>query len=258
MKKMWALSTCIIVLLLSFNINVNAGDGTGLSFGTDIAFNSKYLWRGIESNEDPVFQPDVWMSYGGLTATVWGNLELTNVHNNHDGDGDTGDFTEVDYTLDYSGSFDKLNYSLGYIYYDFPHTGFTDTHELYVSAGYDALLSPTLTVYRDLRSNDGFYITVGLSHDIELKQLFGSTFSTSATVGYATKRMTKYYYGERKDTFTDILVSAELSVPVTSSIAVIPAVHYSGLLDEGIRDKGVGDKNDNLWFGINIAFSWEI
>jgi hypothetical protein len=88
--------------------------------------------------------------------------------------------------------------------------------------------------------------------------LLNSTLSTSATVGYATKRMTRCYYGERKDTFTDVLLSAELSIPVTNNISVIPAMHYSGLLDGGIRNEGLGDKDDNLWFGINIAFSFDL
>ncbi len=226
-----------------------------LTVEADLALNSKYLWRGLELNEDPVFQPEICIGYKGFSAAVWGNMELTDVYNDHGADGDTGDFTELDYIVDYSGSLSRFNYSVGAIYYDFPHTSFTDTLEIYVALGYDCLLSPTLTVYRDLRANDGYYVTAGISHDFDLQFFLNSTLSTSATVGCANRRMTRYYYGERKTAVTDALVSASLSIPVTKHIAIAPSVHYSALIDGGIRNENLGDKDDNLWCGITVSFS---
>ncbi|MCP4716369.1 MAG: hypothetical protein GY868_14715 [Deltaproteobacteria bacterium] len=257
MKKVFILSMLAVLLVLQGNLYA-AEEGLGIEFGADIAVNSKYLWRGIEFNEDPVFQPDVWVSFKGFSAIIWGNMELSNVYNDHGEEGEAGDFTEVDYILDYSGSFKKINYSVGWLYYDFPHTGFTDTHEAYIAMGYDCFLAPTFTLYRDLRANDGYYLTFSISHDIELKKLLNSTLSTSAAVGCASKRMTRYYYGERKEAVTDSLISASLTIPITDNISIIPAVNYSALLDGGIRDDNIADKDDNLWFGVNIALSFGI
>ena len=251
----------LLFLLSCFNVYADEPAGEkeiGLSVEANLAVNSKYLWRGIELNEDPVFQPEVKLGFKGFSATVWGNMELTSVHNGHEEDGDSGDFTEIDYIFDYSGGFKKFNYSLGYIYYDFPHTSISDTNEIYAGLGYDCLLSPKLTVYRDLRDNDGFYFTLDVSHDFKLERLFNSTLTTGATVGFATKRFTKSYYEVHENTFTDVLLSAELSIPVNKYMAVVPSMHYSGLLDQSIRDADIADKDDNLWFGINLAFTFDL
>ena len=256
MSKLKILVTALIFLYLP--VNLYADDPVGLSFGSDIAVNSKYLWRGIEFNEDPVFQPDVWVSFKGFTATVWGNMELTDVYDGSGENGAKNDFTEVDYILDYSNSFNNINYSIGWIYYDFPHTRFTDTHELYVALGYDAFLAPTVTLYRDLRANDGYYLTFSISHDIELKNFFNSTLSTGAAISMASEKMTNYYYGDDEKKVTDGLLSASLSIPITKNVAIVPSVNYSALIDGGVRNQNLGDKDDNLWFGFNIAFSFDL
>ena len=113
MKKMIFLILAGVLVFGSFNVYADEEpepekkDEIGLSVETNLGVNSKYLWRGIEMNEDPVFQPEVKFGFKGFSATVWGNLELTSVHNGHGEDGDSGDFTEIDYIFDYSGNFKK-------------------------------------------------------------------------------------------------------------------------------------------------------
>jgi len=222
-----------------------------VEFGVDLPVNSKYMWRGLEVDKDPVFQPDVWVSYKGLSLTVWGNLELTNAHDMQH------NFTEVDYTLKYAATFDKLNYSAGYIYYDFPHTTSSKTQELFASFGYDTILSPTITVYRDIDEVDGWYTTLGLSHSIEFKQLLNSTLTISETVGFSSANHSKFYYGKNTSAFSDSLLSAGLKIPVTESIAIVPSVSYTALLDKSIRGSDLHQRNNILWCGVNIAFSFD-
>lgn len=59
-------------------------------------FFSKYIRRGQNLNDDPVFQTGINLSYSKLTATIWGNMDLTSIN------GNGGDFSELDYYLDYS------------------------------------------------------------------------------------------------------------------------------------------------------------
>src|SRR3972149_8340130 len=59
-------------------------------------FFSKYIWRGQNLNDDYVFQTGGTVNCGNLSAGIWGNLDLTNINDR------SGDFSEVDYFLDYS------------------------------------------------------------------------------------------------------------------------------------------------------------
>ncbi len=54
-------------------------------------FFSKYIWRGQNLSDDSVFQTGINLSYSKLTATIWSNMDLTNIN------GNSGDFSELDY-----------------------------------------------------------------------------------------------------------------------------------------------------------------
>ena len=69
-----------------------------LAFEVTADYMSKYIWRGQDFTDEPVFQPGATVAYKNLTLGVWGNLETTSVN------GQSGDFTEVDYYVDYSAS----------------------------------------------------------------------------------------------------------------------------------------------------------
>ena len=56
--------------------------GTGAAFADDeIGFEltadyfGKYIWRGQNLSDDPVFQPGISATYGNLTAGIWCNLD---------------------------------------------------------------------------------------------------------------------------------------------------------------------------------------
>lgn len=242
----------LIVLLCFCSTSVSA-----LEFGIELPVNSKYMWRGLELNEDPVFQPDVWIKYKGLSLTVWGNAELTSVYNGHGENGESGDFTEIDYIFKYAGELNKLKYGIGYIYYDYPHTAYSCTYEVFGNIGYDMPFSPTLTIYRDFKDADGWYMTFGLSHEIVLKKLLNSTLMLSGTAGFSSENHTELYYGEDSTTCTDSLFSAALKIPLNDKMAIIPSVNYSMLLGS-VRDKDLNKRDDRFWCGINLAFSFNV
>jgi hypothetical protein len=229
---------------------------SAVEFGVDLPVNSKYMWRGLELNEDPVFQPEAWVKYKGLSLRVWSNMELTGVHNGQGENGDRGNFTQVNYIAKYEDSIDKVKLNGGYIYYDYPHTSLPGTWELFGGIGYDTFLTPTITVYRDFKEADGWYSTFGLSHDIEFKQLLNSTLNLSGNIAFSSANHTKYYYGKDANTFTNSLLSAGLKIPVTDAIAIVPTVNYSALLGS-MRDEGLNKRNDTFWCGIKITCSFD-
>ena len=95
MKK---IKCTMIVLCLAMLMGNQASKADGeVSVGASADIFSKYVWRGQNLVDDWVLQPGASIGYGNLTASVWGNLDLT------DENGYGGEFSEIDYTLDYSG-----------------------------------------------------------------------------------------------------------------------------------------------------------
>jgi hypothetical protein len=228
------------------------------SLTLDATFNGKYIWRGINLVDDPVFQPSVAFSYRGLTASVWGNMELTNT-NTFPGHGDTaGDFTEVDYILDYSWAWRGVNLSAGAIYYDFPNTSAPSTTELYGVVALDVLLAPSVTLYQDIDEADGTYVNFALGHTFEdvwqPSETVSMSVDLSGSVGLGSANFNSFYYGVDQTAFTDVLVSLGLPLEIGERWTVTPSLNYSSLLDDDIRG---GMSNDgNLWFGTSLAFTF--
>ena len=136
-----------------------------------VAFNSKYLWRGQNLVDGAVVQPEGSLSYGGFSGTVWANYDAD----------DGEEWTELDYTLDYTTSLgildsglDLVALSVGYTYYTFPNLEGGDfSQEVYLAAALDAVLSPSLAVYYDFEEGDGMYYELGIGHSIGLGEAAG-------------------------------------------------------------------------------------
>jgi len=223
----------------------------GLCYGSDVAFFNKYVVRGLVTTDDPVFQSDVWLSYKGFTASVWGNMDLTDINTFG------GDFNELDFTLDYSGSLDKLSYSSGLVYYKYPNTDFKDSAEVYAGVGYDLIIKPKLVVYYDFWQGDGFYGVFSLSHGFELPKVWepvDASLDISAQVGLGSKNMNVYNFGCDHTAFDDLVFTASLPVAVSGYVTFKPTVSYSTVLDGAIRTKN--GPNDNIVFGGVVSASF--
>lgn len=232
-----------------------ADEGFPLEVSVDASYVSKYVWRGINLVDDSCFQPSVTVGAYGLSLNVWGSMELTN-ENTYPGYGDTaGDFTEVDYTLDYSFAItDMVGASVGVIYYTFPNTGFDSTTELYASVGVDCLLAPSLTVYRDIDEADGTMVVFGVGHTLysfEGENVSGS-LDVGANVAWGDDDMNTFYYGAGSGlAFADASVSLALDV---YGVSVTPSINYARLIDSDIRDNFADD--DEVWFGLSVGYSF--
>ena len=110
-----------------------------------------------------MIQPSATVSYKDVSFNLWGNLDT-------DYYGDTtrneAQFNETDLTLSYDKSFGMVGLGVGYIYYGLD--GVDDSQEVYLSLGLDTLLSPSLTVYREVAHYQAWYISLGISHSFEL------------------------------------------------------------------------------------------
>jgi hypothetical protein len=224
-----------------------------ISVGTSADFLSKYVWRGQDLVDDWVLQPGASIGYKGITASFWGNLDLT------DENGDQGEFSEIDLTLDYSGQvpgIDLVSYTLGVINYDFPASGADDTWELYWGFGLDVPASPSVTVYHDVDEVDGTYVSFGVGHSFEnlfeIDSGVGVGLDLGASIGWGSASYNKFYWGPNKSELNDLVLSAALPFEV-AGFTITPNANYITLMDEDIREPNTYGQNDMWVAGVGIS-----
>ena len=242
----------VMCLLTALTPNVFALEEVDLEITADYV--GKYIWRGQNLSDDPVFQPGLSASYKGLTAAIWGNLELTNIN------GNSGDFSELDYSIDYSGDLPDLEdvgFSIGAIYYDFPGTVVPSTTELYWGFSLDAALSPSVTFYHDIDEADGLYISAGIGHSLEnIFELGPDTpvaMELGASYGWGDRSYNKYYWGLKDDSGNDLTVSAAFPFEI-GGWTVNPSINYVALVSSDIKKTNAYGTDDDLFFvGIGLS-----
>ena len=230
----------------------------GIAFEVTADFASKYVWRGQNIDDDPVFQPCISVDYGNLTAAIWGNLELTNINDK------SGDFSELDYSLDYSAALPVLEgvgYSVGVIYYDFPGStangiSVPDTAEVYWAINFDVPLSPSVTVYHDVEEAEGSYVSLSAGHSIEKIVELGPDvplgLKIDASLGWASGSYNKYYWAIDQSKLNDLVLSVSLPMEI-AGWTVAPSLNYVTLVTDDIRDTDVYGTNSDFFFaGVSL------
>ncbi|MCM8533063.1 MAG: hypothetical protein NE330_17985 [Lentisphaeraceae bacterium] len=235
-------------------------DEKAWSFSLDQSISDKYVWRGIQYNEEGVNQGSADLSYdtgdlGTFGINVWYNLDLDNENANGEHSG-SGSFSEVDYTLYWEKGFDALTLGAGIIYYDFSEVNAGSTKEVYVSASYDTFLAPSENVYYDFEDVDGFYVDFSIGHSIDLGVL-DATLDLGASIGYADDDMASAYYSDNTETagsgFSNYALSAAVNFPLLENVTLTPSIMYYSLLEDA---NDVGYEDDDFVFGINLNLSF--
>jgi uncharacterized protein (TIGR02001 family) len=240
----------VLFLIISLYSDSHAQTNTGILETTDIQVSSdmgiysKYIWRGFKLDDDPVMQSGIYTSIKGFTVSVWGSFDI--------GTDDELASDEVDYAIDYTYEFeDYLSLSLGHTYYDFPPADLF-SKEFYIGLGFDVLLSPSLTWYRDygdedLGGGDGTYTVLSLSHSLPLGDS-PVTLDLSGHAGYNNKLFIK---GEGGDTALGI----GLTIPLTEKITFNPNINYSMPFGD-LKDSEDGNQEDEFYYGFTLAFDF--
>lgn len=198
--------------------------------GADISVMSKYIWRGIALNSDPVLQPSATIGYDGFTFGVWTNMDLTDVNN------DRAEFNEVDYSLDYTLDFPLLSVFAGIARYDYSIAGWEPTTEAYlgVESGFPG--SPSLTVYQDVDKSDGTYLELGAGQSFPVVPF--ASLDLSAMLGWGSEKHNRYNYDipGMGAGFTNVSITAGLPVGIGEMVSVTPSLSFVAPLSSDIRD----------------------
>ncbi len=221
-----------------------------------VAALSQYIWRGFELSQDSiVLQPSMTIAYKGFGVNLWGNFD-TDYY-----DTDTTEFNETDLTLSYDGSCDFADYGVGYIYYALDDSFGDDTQEWYVTATLKTILSPTLSVYLDTDSVPGVYVTLGISHSLDISE--GYALDLGAQIGYYNLDDDVTYNGESQSysELHDGLLSASMSFPVGEYFSITPEIYYSFPLSDDAEDyleesSIDGDDSDFIYGGVTVSMSF--
>jgi len=259
--KLTAVTAIGLLVFIFSSMNLWAEDEAKPGASANVGVFSQYIWRGYELSKDSiVIQPSVTVGYKDVSFNLWGNLD-TDVYTDTR---DEAQFNETDMTLSYAESFGMVNLGVGYIYYALD--AIDDSQEIYVSVGLDTLLSPSLTVYREISHLPSWYISLGISHSFKLPKEM--TLDLAGSVGY--------YYSDddsfvkvddnlnattdKYNAFHNGLISVGLTMPVGKYFSVVPMIAYSFPLtndaDNLIKSSSLSDKSDFVFGGVTASLSF--
>lgn len=241
-----------------------------LSASVEVSCLTKYVRRGIVVSPEYVAQPAASVSFRGLTASVWASMDLT------DENYAEREITEIDYTLDYSGAWKKINYSAGVTHYTRPdigaHTDDPATTEAYAAIGLNVMGAPRIKVFQDINQVKGTYANLSIYAEEEAWRPVdwaGLSLGLGASVGWGSHSHNAYYYfrgdmmgwgtpkhekartGNARAAFTDLQLTAALPLRIGSYVTIKPVFHWSTLLDKCIRHAMRHD--DNIFGGISLS-----
>jgi len=228
----------------------------------DVAFLSQYIWRGYALSKDSlVIQPSLTTAYKGFSLNLWGNLDTDAYQGAYEGN---SKWNETDLTFGYDHSFGILGVGAGFIYYALD--GADDWKEFYLSLGLDTLLAPTLTIYREVSKNQGWYVLLGISHSFELP--YDMTLDLAGSVSYwgsDNDNMVEYNddlsrTDERFSGLHDGLVSVGLTIPFWKYFKVVPSIAYAFPLshqaDNEIEALSWGEKSNHVFGGVTLSVAF--
>jgi uncharacterized protein (TIGR02001 family) len=290
MKKIWVIVLSIsLLVMLAMPAAAKEEEAVKPTGELSIDILSNYMVKGMQQTRNSiVIQPSVTVEYSGLSATVWSNLDTKPYRSNtwsSDNANQSSNLTETDLILSYARSFGIFKGSANYGYYANAASNngladFRDQQEVWLTAGLNVLLSPTLKAY--YMFSDSFdkrlYFNLGISHSFKLTNIV--SLKLKATAGYMvgmadpdlrrTSRNRTDSEGnvlnERFNNFLDGIMTVSLPVKVTDRVTVTPSLSYSVPLSDdaryyikanGMTDEPFSEKNSSfLYGGINFTYSF--
>ena len=218
---------------------------------------SAYVWRGITVNDSMVLQPMLDVSKNGFGANVWANYDLDDYYNDSP---DDYDFSEVDLTLYYGFSVQKLDITVGIVDYLFPAGG-KGTSEVYTSLSYPLFggLSAGFDFYWDVDEVNSYYTDLGLTYEMSLMDKL--SMAVGAKIGYAGKDFAEYYNSGTDSGFHDYNISAALTYDLGEGLNVGAKLAYTGSMDSDVLPdadivNGMYGQDVEFYGGLTVSYAF--
>lgn len=245
------MKTIIALTTLSLAFAAVAQEAPKINVDFSAELNSKYVWRGVNYCNNWVLQPEIRFSANGFSASLWGNLELTNHNRPFYGNSPAGKFTEWDSSLSYTHDFQNYSAWVGYTDYQFPNTGAARYQEWNLGASMKHEWNPELNFWFGTKANMGMFATFGVSKSFETNFADKAMpVNFAATIGYADKKASNFFYGANRAGFTDLCGCLSTDMPF-GEWTFTPGVHYSTLLSNSLL-AGAPNRS-NAWVSFSFA-----
>jgi hypothetical protein len=275
-KKSWSV-LIVLVFLLGILPSAWAAEEDKVTGEAAVSVLSAYIWRGQElTRHSVVVQPSATVVYKGFTANIWGNLDTRPYSATEDRP--SANFTETDVTLSYLRKFDIVQVGAGYIYYGLAAApgvpDLLDSQEIFVSVGLDTILSPTLTVYKEIDHYHQWYALLGISHTFALHEKIGLKLAATASYLKSEDETTYPKFDsnalpttDKFNNFHDGTFSVSWPIAVTGYLAITPMLSYVFPLSDDAKNemkgrglKGAIDPSGKdsafLYGGITASFTF--
>lgn len=245
--------------------------------GVDLELASAHVWRGLTMTNRPVAKPAAYaaISLGNVSVTVggWGNIDLGRYDNLTDhisesGGGSAFNLAEFDPYAEATFPLGRATITGGIVGYLYPNeedapngfrllTGDANTVELYGRVGFDAPLSPELSIYYDVDKVQGAYLEGSLSYSVAASEAVSlelgaaAGFSAGQDISNDLDEMSRF----DDDGFTHIDLSA--GVPFTAgSVSITPVLHFLVNGDDRTRITSPTsfDTDVKLWGGVSLSW----
>lgn len=204
---------------------------------------SKYVWRGVVYNNDPVVQPSLTVNWrSGVSLNLFGSFDETDFCDAK------GRCSELDYTLGYDWTSGGKDWTVGCARYTYPNTTFAGTSEILASCAFAGSWGPKLSLARDVDEANGLYLNLGWTRTALLG---GRSVDISGGLGFADKRVSSYYYGVPSAGLSDASVCIEVAIESHSGWSISPSVAYTKLLRRSVRE--AVERPDNYVFGVKLT-----
>lgn len=233
-----------------------------LTANLNVSLYSQYIWRGYGLSRDSlVIFPTLTVGYKGFAVNLWADLDT---RFGRGGGTEDREFKlqETDVTVSYSNSIAplKLNYTLGWILYDFqPLEGNADgsikdtkNQEIFVTLGVDTLLKPTFSAYQEIETGKAWYFQLGVSHSFPVYKDW--SLDLAGSLSYLNNKSTDDF-----SDFHDGNISAGLKIPLNKYLSIKPNMQYSfpitSAASRQIEDMSFGTNHQYVYGGLIIDLS---
>lgn len=239
-----------MVFLLIFG-RAESQEGNQPVMGVDLGLYSRYIWRGLVYDQDPVLQPDIWMSAGRVTLCFWGSHDLTDEDGKY-----PGNYHEWDVFLDVIlADLGLWSLTAELFYGSFPTSSGigSSTAEIGLFVTGHVSGSPMLQVYWDIWQLHGIYVNYSLSHAFSLGP---GMLSGYASLGWGDNRHNLWSNVDDAGGLLDTQIDLKYDIEAYPNLTVTPGVHFSAILQEDIRDayEAVELDASNLFFSLSLAY----
>jgi hypothetical protein len=219
------------------------------TYGAEMDFNSRNVWRGLLLEEGPVMQPSAWISAFGFTLTAYSNVAMTSAS------GGAG-LKATGLTLTYDRDWEKLKLEAAldaYMGRQSSDIEAQNTMEGSLKLSYPAgpLRIFTTHAFDVLAYRGSYFGEAGLEYE---RQVTNNTeFRISVRSGWASAKFNDVYIGVNKSAFNLVGVEGSLTHYLGPRLYFRPHIEFSSITDRRLR--GQLAPADIVTFGLAFGFS---